>query len=254
MRIAIQSNVWFHDLHLNDLPKVLREIAAAGYEGAEIGAHKLNLDQPAAFNAMAAQMGLVVSGIHTHGEIYSLPAIQTASGYFEKAAGFANATGASCMLISGRRKEHKREADLEAEVHSLMHVAHICQAVGLPLYYHSHNWELADDLRELRYLFAHTDPQLMSLALDIGWVQRAGLDPVAVINEFYGRIRYLHFKDSANDRWTELGRGQVDFPAVLRLLEAQGYTGWLAVERDEELPNAFESAQESRAYLKKLGL
>ena len=75
-----------------------------------------------------------------------------------KPSDFARAVHASSVIISGRPKEGKSDADLLAEVNSLHWIADICQAQDMPLFYHSHNWELVDDLRELRYLMANTDP------------------------------------------------------------------------------------------------
>lgn len=255
MPIAIQSNVWLDTLHRSNLPTVLEQIARAGYDAAEIGAHKLNLDDPQAFKELLARFGLGVAGIHIHGEIYTPSAVRAKQEEYQRAIRFARAVNAACVLVSGRPKETpKTESDLMAEVDSLHWVADLCQAEGMPLNYHTHNWELADDLRELRYLMAHTNPEKFSLALDVGWVQRAGLNPLTVIAEFYPRIRYFHLKDTVNDRWTEIGRGTVDFRAVLADLKQRGFSGWLTVERDEELENAFESAQASRAALRELGL
>ena len=84
-------------------------------------------------------------------------------------------------------------------------------------------------------------------------MQRAGYDPLKVIDEFYPRIRYLHIKDTLDDRWTEVGHGTVDFPAILTDLNQRGFSGWLTVERDEELENAFESAKISRDFLREPG-
>ncbi len=254
MPIAIQSNVWFDKLHRSDLPAVLEQIARAGYDAAEIGAHKLNLDEPQAFKELLTRFGLGVAGIHIHGEIYTPSAIRAKQEDYQKAIRFARAVHADCVLVSGKAKDGKTEADLLAEVDSLHWIAELCQAEGMPLNYHTHNWELADDLRELRTLMAHTDPSKFSLALDVGWVKRAGLDPLVVIDEFYPRIRYFHLKDTVNEQWTEIGRGTVDFRAVLADLKQRGFSGWLTVERDEELENAFESAQASRAALRELGV
>jgi inosose dehydratase len=54
----------------------------------------------------------------------------------------------------------------------------------------------------------------------------------------------------------ELGRGDVDFPGVLKALEDIGYTGWIVVEQDV-LPGMGipkESAQRNREYLRSIGL
>lgn len=254
MPVAIQSNVWLDKLHRSDLPFIVEQIARAGYDAVEIGAQRLNLDDPGAFNALVSRHGLSVAGIHTGGEIYTTSEMRSRQEFFEKAARFARTVGAACVLISGKPKDEKTEAEMSAEVDSLHWLADICQAQELPLYYHSHNWELADGMREYRYLVAHTDPEKVSLAPDIGWVQRAGYDPLEIIDEFYPRIRYIHLKDTLEERWTEIGRGKVDFRAVLSDLNRRGFTGWLTVERDEELENAFESAKTSRDALREMGV
>ena len=255
MPLAIQTNAWLDKLHRSDLPSIVEQIARAGYDALEIGAQRLNLDDPDGFLMLMNQHGLSVAGIHTGGEIYTPAEMHARQDFFESAARFARAVNAPCVLLSGKPKEGgKTEADLSAEVDSIQWVADICQAQGLPLNFHTHNWELADDLREIRHLVAHTDPQKVSLCLDIGWVQRAGYDPLKVVAEFYPRIRYLHLKDTVDDHWTEVGSGTVDFRALLDDLNRRGFSGQLTVERDEELENAFESAKTSRDYLRGLGI
>ncbi|MEW5869586.1 MAG: sugar phosphate isomerase/epimerase [Chloroflexota bacterium] len=256
MKIAIQTNVWSDQLHKSQLPSVLAEIARAGYQGFETGAHRVDLEQPAAFRKLADQHGLQVAGIHTHGELYNPQAMLEAQGHFRKIAHFAAEAGADCILFSGKVKEDKTEDDLQNECQALEHLGGICASHNLAFCYHNHYWEIEHNLRELRYLCDHTNPALVSLALDVGWVHRAGGSPSEVTRLLLDRIGYFHFKDFRvknfhEDTWTELGDGYVNFPAILETLQGR-WEGWIAVERDETLPNAFESARASRAYLKSI--
>jgi inosose dehydratase len=54
----------------------------------------------------------------------------------------------------------------------------------------------------------------------------------------------------------ELGRGDVDFPAVISELREAGYDGWLVVEQDvlPSMGSPAESAARNREYLRSLGL
>jgi inosose dehydratase len=54
----------------------------------------------------------------------------------------------------------------------------------------------------------------------------------------------------------ELGRGDVDFPAVISELREAGYNGWLVVEQDvlPSMGSPAESAARNREYLRLLGL
>jgi sugar phosphate isomerase/epimerase len=89
----------------------------------------------------------------------------------------------------------------------------------------------------------------------VGWVTRAGYKPVEFIKQFEKRIAYFHIKDTLPEgKWTEVGKGIVDFKSILALLKDLKRDDWLTVERDETLVQAFESAKESREALKALGV
>lgn len=253
MKIGLQTNVWSPERH-QDLPQMLGEIAAAGYNGFEIGAHRIDLTQPARFRALADNCGLAVAGLHNHGELHNAEAMRAVFEKLKQAAQFAREVGAACVLLSGRPKDGKTDDELRASAQALNQAGEIAREAGLPLYYHNHYWELADQMRELECLAGQTDPELVSLALDVGWVQRAGYDPTAVIARFAPRIRYLHLKDTRDDQWIELGQGTVDFAQVLAAVREHLGDCWLTVERDEVLPDALESATTSREYLRTLGL
>ena len=48
-----------------------------------------------------------------------------------------------------------------------------------------------------------------------------------------GRLLFLHIKDlDASDRFVELGRGTVDWPAVFAALDEIRFDGWGVVELD----------------------
>jgi inosose dehydratase len=54
----------------------------------------------------------------------------------------------------------------------------------------------------------------------------------------------------------ELGRGEVDFRAVLHSLKSSGYAGWLVVEQDvlPSMGTPAQSAARNREYLRSLGV
>ena len=54
----------------------------------------------------------------------------------------------------------------------------------------------------------------------------------------------------------ELGRGDVDFPAILAALKQMDYAGWIVVEQDvlPGMGSPKASAQRNRAYLQSIGL
>jgi len=93
----------------------------------------------------------------------------------------------------------------------------------------------------------------VGLLLDTGHLAYAGADPVAVARRHIRRIVHVHCKDvrpkvlsavRAGDRsfldavvegvFTVPGDGGVDFPAVLSVLKAGSYRGWLVVEAEQD--------------------
>lgn len=256
MKIAIQSNAWSNEIHSNHLAQMLTEIADAGYQGVEIGAHRLDQDHPETFVQLLKEKGLELAGIHTHGELFDPEAMQEAMPRIEKAIKYAAAVKSPMVMFSGKAKPGKTEADQAHEAKILDQIGKLVHQHGMNLCYHNHYWEIEHNQKELRYLIEHTNPEYVSLLLDVGWVHRAGGRPEDVIPEFLPRIRAFHFKDfrvkdAANDTWTELGQGYVDFPKILDTIRGKG-DYWIIVERDETMPDAAESARISAQYLTKL--
>ena len=157
------------------------------------------------------------------------------------------------MLGSGREGTGKTRDQYRATADVLNQVGEICQERGLTYLYHNHWYEIANDAEELQALCDLTDPNLVSLCLDIGWVERANVSVVEITKEFLDRIAYFHLKDTKDEKFVSLGDGTVDFPGWLAAIKGKG-DFYLTYERDEFLPTALESAIRSRAFLRTLGL
>jgi len=250
MNIGIQSNLWQEKVHREEMPRILAEMAQAGYAGIEIGAHRVaDIYSPDVFLGMCGREGLHVSGIHTPIRLYDEGDLD----YAKRTADFSQALETKFMLVSGREGTNKSQDEFKATADVLNQVGEICQERGLTYVYHNHWYEIANDAAELHALCDLTDPKLVSLCLDIGWVERADASSVDVTIEFLDRIAYFHLKDTKDEKFVSLGDGTVDFPGWLAAIEGKG-NFYLTYERDEFLPTALESATNSRIYLRTLGL
>lgn len=97
----------------------------------------------------------------------------------------------------------------------------------------------------------------VGLELDLGWVARAGHDPVAWIEKYAGKISGAHVKDIAapgecadEDGWADVGHGVMDWTAITAALSAAG-VDYYVVEHDN--PNdAARFAQRSIQFIKNL--
>jgi len=155
---------------------------------------------------------------------------------------------------------------------------HIARAVfeetGLQTVFHHHCAGYVESPDEISTLLELTDPQRLGLVFDTGHycygTGEENCDIVAALNRFKDRISYIHLKDiepavarrSRAEQWDyftsmrngvfcELGKGSVDFPALLRWLAAQNYQGYCLVEQDvlPGMGTPKESARRNREYL-----
>jgi len=146
---------------------------------------------------------------------------------------------------------------------------------GLRTVFHHHCAGYVETPGEIDNLLTFTDPSLVGLVLDMGHYMFGGGDPLAVLKKHKERIWHIHFKDclpaiaekSRNEKWDyfksvgngvfcELGKGSVNFPAIVKELRNQKYSGWIVVEQDvlPGMGNPKECAQRNRDYTKSLGL
>ena len=154
------------------------------------------------------------------------------------------------------------------------------EETGLRTVFHHHCAGYVETPAETAKLLELTDPSLLGLVFDTGHYAfgagEGGCEAVLeALDRFANRIWYVHFKDcdaevarrSRVEEWSyfqslqhgvfcELGRGCVDFPAVVAWLHQHNYQGYITVEQDI-LPGMGapkESAQRNRDYLRSIGL
>jgi len=93
----------------------------------------------------------------------------------------------------------------------------------------------------------------IGLCIDVGHVQRLGLDPVKNIKKYGERLYDVHLKDvdksEAEGKSVEFGRGVLNIPAVLKALVAINYTGVMAMEFEKESDNVFAGLAECVGYV-----
>ena len=152
-------------------------------------------------------------------------------------------------------------------------------AEGIDLCYHNHHVEFARfDGRYMLDVIADTAPDV-GLEIDVHWVHRGGLDPVATLAQYAGRVRLVHLKDyrigavppaamrllAAGDsaaftaafrdvvQFAEVGQGTLDWPGIVEQSLACG-AEYLFVEQDDTYGrDPFRSLAMSRDHLVALG-
>lgn len=151
----------------------------------------------------------------------------------------------------------------------------IREQTGVRAVFHHHGAGFVETPAEIETLLERTNPDLVGLCFDTGHYRLGGGDVILGLEKHAARIGLVHFKDfdpqiaeqaRAND-WDyfqavhhgifcELGKGDVNFRAVLDWLVAHNYDGWITVEQDvlPGMGTPKASAQRNRDYLRSLGV
>lgn len=94
----------------------------------------------------------------------------------------------------------------------------------------------------------------MGLCIDIGHTFRAGVLPEQAISQFADRLFDLHIKDEdamkADAKTIEIGRGAINFSALLDVLREIQYAGICSVEYEKDMDNPLVGMAESVGYFK----
>ena len=267
---------------------VLADCAAAGYTGVELGPIGFMPEDPAilsdalAENALELIGGVVFRPFHdpAHWDDVLDGAVRTCKALA--------AHGARHLVlidsISPRRAPTAGRADAAEQMDPaewaalrdrIAHVARMgAQDYGLTVGIHAHAAGFIDFEPELERLLDEVDESLLKICFDTGHHSYAGFDPVAFMRRHIGRISYMHLKDidpvvkadaiaggvgfydaCGQGIFCNLGRGDVDFPAVLKVLRDGGFKGWCTVEQDCDPTlgvDPLSDARANRAYLRSI--
>lgn len=148
---------------------------------------------------------------------------------------------------------------------------------GLRTVFHHHCAGYIETPDEIARLLDMTNPERLGLVFDSGHylhgTGREDADIVSALDRFADRIWYIHLKDleakiarrSREEGWDyftamrnglypELGKGCVDFPAMLRWLGKRDYKGYVLVEQDvlPGMGTPKESAARNREYIRSI--
>lgn len=150
-----------------------------------------------------------------------------------------------------RPRWHTDEA-WQAYADKLTELARFTLSQGVRLAYHHHMGAYVESPSDIDRLMALTGSEV-GLLFDSGHCYMGGGEPLEVLRKHIARICHVHFKDvrkpvvqlARNNLWsfpdciingtfTVPGDGDIDFAALLDVLLAADYQGWLVVEAEQD--------------------
>jgi sugar phosphate isomerase/epimerase len=127
-----------------------------------------------------------------------------------------------------------------------------CRKAGLHFGYHNHDSEFDSENGLVLYdvLLKYTDPTLVTMEMDLGWVVAAGHDPFQYFRQHPGRFPLWHLKDmdKVQKKSVEFGTGKVDIKGLLQHAKQAGMRHFF-LEQEEYAHSAFESVRFDYKYL-----
>ncbi|MEB2787032.1 sugar phosphate isomerase/epimerase family protein [Algoriphagus persicinus] len=111
-----------------------------------------------------------------------------------------------------------------------------CNQAGIKLLYHNHDFEfkvMKDGTIIEDMLLEKCNPEFVNFQMDLFWVAKAGVDPLAYFEKYPGRFKAWHVKDMNDEgNFAPVGTGNIDFKRILAQKEKSGMEFYL-VEQDQ---------------------
>jgi inosose dehydratase len=269
--------------------QVLKECAEAGYRGIELGPVGYMPENPVELAEALDEHGLTLIGGVVFRPFHDPDKWLDVVDGAERTCKALASHGAQHLVlidsISARRAatagrageaEQMDKAAWTAFRNRIVTIAKMgAEVYGLTVSIHAHAGGFMEFEPELERLLNEVDASLLKICFDTGHHSYAGYDPVAFMKRHLDRIAYIHFKDAdpavkaeairnrtdfyeacGQGIFCNLGKGDVNFQAVRRLLVEQGYAGWCTVEQDCDPTldiSPIADARANRDYLTSIG-
>jgi sugar phosphate isomerase/epimerase len=232
---------------LEDAAGTLKQVATIGYKEIESAkSQKGNYYglSPQEIKSMTGDLGISLISGHVQIDADWQKSIDQAAE--------AGQTYLICSVLPARGQtveNYQRSADIFNQS------ALQCQKAGLTFGYHNHASEFDKDGGQTLYdiLLDRTDPGLVKMEMDLGWVIAAGADPQFYFNKYPGRFPLWHLKDVdvKLKHSTEFGKGDVNIKTLFDSAKKSGMKHFF-IEQEEYTGTALASAEFDYNYVSRI--
>ncbi|TAE52958.1 MAG: sugar phosphate isomerase/epimerase [Bacteroidetes bacterium] len=214
--------------------------------------------KPAEFRQMLEDVGLHWRSHHVGGAPFKpnprfdpskMPKINNLRDDAQKAVDEAAEGGVKFLVCASHPIETLDE--VKQGVDTLGKAGEIAQKAGITLAYHNHDKEFVaiEGQKPYDIFLSQLSPDVLKMELDLAWVSKAGVDPVALFEQHPGRFPLWHVKDFDAEfkNLKPVGEGSIDFKRIFAAAKTAGLKQFF-VEHDMPA-NAVESITSSYKYL-----
>jgi inosose dehydratase len=262
--------------------QVLDEIAAAGYDGTELGPYGYYPTDAEALHVAIGRRGLALTSAFVPLRWFEPERLPADAEALMGVARLLAALGCPFVVVAdGMAAPDAPPPDdtaWRAAAAAMEHAARDLATLGLRTVFHLEAGSRLATPDDQARLCALTDPELIGICLDTGHYAYSFGHPRDAVRVYGQRIRYVHLKDvdpAVRERvaregldfyaavragvFTPLGCGCADIAGVVADLQSAGYQGWAVAEQDVLMPPAggrtpLEDARASREFLRGLGI
>lgn len=235
------------DAMLTDAVGTLKKLAAIGYKELEsAGSQKGNYYglSPKEVKQVCSDLGLTMRSGHVH-----------INESWQKSVDEAAEIGQEYLVCSSLPSSGQTIDNYKKVADIFNKAAEDCKKAGITFGYHNHDYEFDKVNGKVLYdvLLENTDPDLVKMELDLGWVVVTGNDPLVYFEKFPNRFPLWHLKDMKKEvhESTEFGKGQIDIKKMLQHAKKSGMK-YFFVEQEEYAGDPMASMRHNYDYLMKL--
>lgn len=232
---------------LEDATGTLKKLASMGYKEIESARSERGNYygfSPKEIKNICDDLGLTIRSGHVH-----------VDENFQKSLDAASEIGQEYLVCSSMPAKGQTVDNYKKVAEIFTQAGEKSKKNNIKFGYHNHSYEFEQENGQVLYevLLNNTDPSLVHMELDLGWVIDAGKDPLDYFKRFPGRFPLWHLKDmdTQKKRSVEFGKGSLKIGQVLKNRTQSGLK-YFFVEQEEYANSAFESLKEDIEYLKEL--
>ena len=232
---------------LNDAAGTLKQIAAIGYKEIESArSEKGNYYglAPKEIKGICSDLGITLVSGHVH---YDKD--------WQKSVDEAAETGQQYMICAVLPENGQTADNYKRSAEIFNKAGEECKKSNISFGYHNHSseFEKVDGNTLYDVLLDNTDPKLVKMEMDLGWIIAAGNDPKFYFDKYPGRFPLWHLKDVnlSTKQSTEFGKGVVDIAKIFSYSKLSGMKHFF-VEQEDYATSALEASKYDFDYLAKM--